>query len=190
VHILHHLVWADPGDTEAKQLQADAYGQLGYQQEVPQYRAIFLTAAKELREGVITEHPSTDSQDTILAMPIDVLFDFAAVHIIGDQAAGADIRVNFTFTDSGQDWMMRVRHGVLNARQGHDDDAQLTIAGPKATLAVGRAAAIAQTGIPGGQQALAYLIFALIGTLGVGIPVGLYFAMGTRSEKLLAGLKD
>ena len=57
-------------------------------------------------------------------------------------------------------------------------------------LAVGGAAAIAQTGIPGGQQAIAYLIFALIGTLGVGIPVGIYFVMGKRSENLLAGLKD
>jgi hypothetical protein len=57
-------------------------------------------------------------------------------------------------------------------------------------LAVGGAAAIAQTAIPGGQQAIAYLIFALIGTLGVGIPVAIYFAMGARSEKLLAGLKD
>jgi hypothetical protein len=33
-------------------------------------------------------------------------------------------------------------------------------------LAVSGAAAIAQTGIPGGQQAIAYLIFALICTLG------------------------
>jgi hypothetical protein len=49
---------------------------------------------------------------------------------------------------------------------------------------------IAQTGIPGGQQAIAYLVFALIGTLGIGIPVGIYFAMGARSEKLLTGLKD
>jgi hypothetical protein len=57
-------------------------------------------------------------------------------------------------------------------------------------LAVGGAATIAQTGIPGGQQAIAYLVFVLIGTLGVGIPVGIYFAMGKRSEKLLAGLKD
>jgi hypothetical protein len=57
-------------------------------------------------------------------------------------------------------------------------------------LAVGGAAAIAQTGISGGQQAIAYLVFALIGTLGVGIPVAIYFAMGARSEKLLAGLKD
>jgi hypothetical protein len=57
-------------------------------------------------------------------------------------------------------------------------------------LAVGGAATIAQTGIAGGQQAIAYLIFALIGTLGVGIPVGIYFAMGARSRKLLVGLKD
>ena len=69
--------------------------------------------------------------------------------------------------------------------------AVLSGANPKnLLLAVGGAAAIAQTGIPGGQQAIAYLIFALIGTLGVGIPVGIYFAMGTRSDKLLAGIKD
>ena len=69
--------------------------------------------------------------------------------------------------------------------------AALSGANPKnLLLAVGGAATIAQTGIPAGQQAVAYLVFALIGTLGVGIPVGIYFAMGQRSEKLLAGLKD
>jgi hypothetical protein len=69
--------------------------------------------------------------------------------------------------------------------------AVLSGANPKnLLLAVGGAAAIAQTGIPGGQQAIAYLIFALIGTLGVGIPVGIYLAMGARSAKLLAALKD
>jgi len=69
--------------------------------------------------------------------------------------------------------------------------ALLSGANPKnLLLAVAGAAAIAQTGISGGQQAIAYVVFALIGTLGVGIPVGMYFAMGKRSEKLLAGLKD
>jgi threonine/homoserine/homoserine lactone efflux protein len=57
-------------------------------------------------------------------------------------------------------------------------------------MAVGGAAAIAQTGISGGQQAVAYAIFALIGTLGVGIPVGIYFALGDRSAHILGGLKD
>lgn len=30
----------------------------------------------------------------------------------------------------------------------------------------------------------------MIATLGVGIPVGIYFALGERSARLLAGLKD
>ncbi|WUJ12284.1 GAP family protein [Actinoplanes sp. NBC_00393] len=57
-------------------------------------------------------------------------------------------------------------------------------------LAVAGAAAIAQTGIAGGQQAVAYAVFALIASLGVAAPVGLYLALGKRSQELLAGLKD
>lgn len=57
-------------------------------------------------------------------------------------------------------------------------------------LAVSAAASIAQTGIGGGQQALAYAVFALTGTLGVGLPVGIYLVMGERAASLLAGLKD
>jgi threonine/homoserine/homoserine lactone efflux protein len=69
--------------------------------------------------------------------------------------------------------------------------ALLSGANPKnLLLAVGGATAIAQTGIPGGQQAIAFLIFALIGTLGVGVPVALYFALGARSQALLTGLKN
>ena len=69
--------------------------------------------------------------------------------------------------------------------------AALSGANPKnLLLAAGGAATIAQTGIPAGQQAAAYLVFALIGTLGVGIPVGIFFVMGQRSEQLLAGLKN
>jgi Sap, sulfolipid-1-addressing protein len=69
--------------------------------------------------------------------------------------------------------------------------AMLSGANPKnLLLAVGGAAAIAQTGIPAVQQVIAYLVFALIATIGVGAPVGIYFAMGNRAGKLLARLKD
>ena len=57
-------------------------------------------------------------------------------------------------------------------------------------LAVGGAAVIAQTGIAGGQQAIAYAVFAVIATIGVAVPVVVYFAMGTRSTELLGRLKD
>jgi threonine/homoserine/homoserine lactone efflux protein len=57
-------------------------------------------------------------------------------------------------------------------------------------LAVAAAAAIAQTGIPGGEQAIAYAIFAIVGTIGVGAPVVIYFAMGDRAGPILDGLKQ
>jgi threonine/homoserine/homoserine lactone efflux protein len=57
-------------------------------------------------------------------------------------------------------------------------------------LAVGAAAAIAQTGEPAGTQAVALAVFVLIGTIGPGAPVAIYFALGGRSEQILAGLKS
>ncbi|MFJ6805767.1 alkyl/aryl-sulfatase [Streptomyces anulatus] len=132
VQVLHHLVFADPEDTEAKNLQADAYEQLGYQAEVPQYRAIFLTSAKELREGVQSEgQANTDSLDTILAMPVGLLFDYVAIHVDAGKAGDTDVRLNFTFTDTGEAWNTWIRNSVLNARPGRAPDAQLAVSGPK-----------------------------------------------------------
>ena len=70
-----------------------------------------------------------------MAMPVGLLFDFVAVHVIGEQAADVDVRINCTFTDIGSDWTMWVRHGVLNAREGHIDEVQLTVRGPKPAIA-------------------------------------------------------
>jgi alkyl sulfatase BDS1-like metallo-beta-lactamase superfamily hydrolase len=70
-----------------------------------------------------------------IAMPVGLLFDFVAVHVIGEKAADVDVRINCTFSDIGGDWTMWVRHGVLNAREGHTDDVQLTVRGSKAAIA-------------------------------------------------------
>lgn len=56
-------------------------------------------------------------------------------------------------------------------------------------LVVGAAAAIAQTGASAGSQAVALVVFVVIGTLSVGAPVALYFALGERSKGILDGLK-
>jgi alkyl sulfatase BDS1-like metallo-beta-lactamase superfamily hydrolase len=167
--IMHKLVFAQPDNKAARDLQADAYEQMGYQAEGPQWRGIFLTAALELRQGTQPAAFATASPDTILAMPIDILFDFAAVHIIGDQAAQANVRIDFTFTDLDETWTAWVKRGVLNARQGASPDTQLTITGPKAALAgvllqPAGAAQLAQAGkikLDGDESALASLAVLL-----------------------------
>jgi threonine/homoserine/homoserine lactone efflux protein len=56
-------------------------------------------------------------------------------------------------------------------------------------LTVGATAAIAQTGASSGNQAVALAVFIVIGTLGPGSPVALYFVLGDRSKDLLDDLK-
>jgi len=57
-------------------------------------------------------------------------------------------------------------------------------------LTVAAGAAIAQTGIAAGQQAVALAIFVVIASLGVGVPVVIYFVMGDRAATLLSEMKD
>ena len=102
--ILHNLVFAQPDTAQAKNLQADADEQLGYHVEGPQWCGIYLTAARVLREGVRPAAFASGTPDTILAMPIDILFDYAAVHLIGDKDVTADLRIGFAFTDLDESW--------------------------------------------------------------------------------------
>ena len=95
-----------PGREEpaGRRLRADGLPDRG-----PQWRGIFLTAARgTARRSALEPSFATASPDTILAMPIDILFDFAAVHIIGDKAADTDLRIDFAFTDLDQTWTVWV----------------------------------------------------------------------------------
>jgi threonine/homoserine/homoserine lactone efflux protein len=56
-------------------------------------------------------------------------------------------------------------------------------------LVVAGAAAIAGTGISTGEQVVAFIVFAVIATVGVGAPVVLYFGLGERSRTILEELK-
>jgi len=67
----------------------------------------------------------------------------------------------------------------------------LSALNPKnALLSIGAAAAIAGTGIAAGEQAVAYGLFVVIATIGVGAPVVLFFVLGDRSRHMLDALKE
>ncbi len=56
-------------------------------------------------------------------------------------------------------------------------------------LVVAAATAIAQTGVGTGGQAVALAVFVVLGTVGPGLPLGIYYALGARSAHLLEGLR-
>jgi threonine/homoserine/homoserine lactone efflux protein len=56
-------------------------------------------------------------------------------------------------------------------------------------LTVAAAAAIAQTELSGGEEAVALAVFVLLGSLTILAPLVIYFAMGARAAAILDGLK-
>lgn len=138
--VMNHVVFADPENTEAKTLQADTLEQLGYQAESGPWRDFYLSAAKELRDGVmILPAPDTSSPDTVNAMTNEMLFDYFAVALNGPKAAHLNYTFNVEFTDSGEKYGLELGNGVLN----HTKD--LVFENPTATTRAPRSAVDAVT---------------------------------------------
>ena len=85
-------------------------------------------------------------------------------------------------------WMNAV--DTFTPRRAASLGVALSAANPKnLILIVGAAAAIASTGAAAGSEAVAVAVFVLVATLGPGVPVALYFALGERSQHGLEELR-
>jgi alkyl sulfatase BDS1-like metallo-beta-lactamase superfamily hydrolase len=129
--IVNHVVFADPSNTAARELQAAALEQLGYQSESGPWRNIYLSGALELRHGAPNVSvPRTASPDTVRAMPLDLFFGFLAVRLNGAKAGDVALSLSFDFTDTGEQVAVGLAHGVLShvvGRGAPDADAQITM---------------------------------------------------------------
>ena len=127
--VLNHVVFAEPGNREARELQADALEQLGYQAESPIWRNFYLAGARELRNGVDKNVPvQARSRDILRGMSMDQFFDLMAVRLNGPKAADKRITVNWMLTDTNQSYKLTLENGVLNHKQGRlDANADATI---------------------------------------------------------------
>jgi alkyl sulfatase BDS1-like metallo-beta-lactamase superfamily hydrolase len=129
--VVNHLVFADPQNKEARELQADIFEQMGYQAESGSWRGHYLTAAQELRHGVPNVlFPGTATADTVRAMSLHLLCNYMAMRVNGPDAAGKRITLNFVFSDTGERVVLELRNGSLNHsldRSADDADATVTL---------------------------------------------------------------
>jgi len=126
--LVNHVVFADPENAEARNLQADALEQLGYQAESGPWRNFYLSAAKELRGGVVVlPTPNTASPDTVRAMSLDLFLDYLGVRLNGPEAAKQDLTIGLELTDQGGAWTLLVRNGTLSHRAGVTDASEVTV---------------------------------------------------------------
>jgi alkyl sulfatase BDS1-like metallo-beta-lactamase superfamily hydrolase len=130
--LLNHLVFAEPGHTEARQLLAASYRQLGYAAESTQWRNSYLVAAHELETGPPRGAGALarNQRAVLMNTPVEAFFDAMAVNLDGPKAAEAELALNVVFSDLGESFVLDVENGVLHHRRGGpspDADATLEI---------------------------------------------------------------
>lgn len=131
--LLNKLVFAEPGNKDARAALASAYDQMGYQAESGAWRNYYLAAAASLRGNAVESISGNgQSRSFVSAIPTGVFFDALATRF--DAAKGAALKGTFQFIlpDSKEAVAVVVGGGVEFPRYG------VTDAAPTATITIDR----------------------------------------------------
>lgn len=125
--VMKHVVFANPGNRQARELQADAFEQLGYSFESGTWRNIYLSAAEELRNGNLAPPHSASDLSMAVTLPPTLIFDFFSTRIMGKKAEAVDLRMRFLFTDAGlpdseRNLYVTLKNGVLHCKTNKPDE--------------------------------------------------------------------
>ena len=113
--LVNHLVFADPGNADARYLQADALEQLGYQAESGPWRAFYLTAAMELRNPrPPSDTPRQGAAGQLRTLPAGQLLDSLSVRLNGEKAGALEVAFNIRFTDVKEHFLVTVENAVFH----------------------------------------------------------------------------
>ena len=115
--VVNHLVFADPENQDARELQARALEQLAYGAENATWRNFFLMGAHELRSGPAGTAVSI-APDFVASLNDGQLFDAIAIQLDGPRAGERSMTIAWHFTDTGRDYTLVLANGVLRHRVG------------------------------------------------------------------------
>jgi alkyl sulfatase BDS1-like metallo-beta-lactamase superfamily hydrolase len=116
--VVNHLVFAEPENREARELQADALEQLGYGAENASWRNFFLMGARELRGGISGMPTNAAPRDVVAHLTVSQLLDAMAIRLNGPRAAEHDLRIDWRVSEPNERHAVTVRNGVLRHRSG------------------------------------------------------------------------
>jgi alkyl sulfatase BDS1-like metallo-beta-lactamase superfamily hydrolase len=148
--LVNHLVFADPVNMEARELQADALEQLGYQAESGPWRAFYLTGAQELRNPApASPTPRQAALAQLPRLPGSFLFDSLSVRLNGPKVGAETLQLGVRFSDTNESFLVEVENAVMRHHEGRTAPGAAVATLTRATLvqlisgAIGLDAAVA-----------------------------------------------
>lgn len=131
--IVNKLVQAEPHNEAAKDLLADIFEQIGYQQENPGLRNSYLAAAYELRSGIPKgDTVNSSSPDVIRAMSTELFLNFLGIRMDSRKAEGMRFTINLITPDNGEKFLIELENATLTNIKGFVADK------PNLTLTINR----------------------------------------------------
>jgi alkyl sulfatase BDS1-like metallo-beta-lactamase superfamily hydrolase len=195
IELLNLLVLAEPANQPARLQLAEAFEQVGYQQESPSVRNSFLAGALELRSGIPAGvAPSSTGPDLIRALSTGQFLDFLAIRLDPAKATGLEFTANLVTPDTDEHFVIELRNGTLTNLQGFlaaDPDLTLTIDRANLELAMMGASPLTQQ-VADGRATIegdAGLLLALAGML-VHFELGFEILPGTGGVPVPTVLDD
>lgn len=122
--LLDHVVFADAGHAEGRELYADTLDQLAYGVENATWRNFFLSGATELRSGNFGSPTSVDSPELLGQLAPSQIFDSIAIRVNGPRAWDEDLSIDVVFADLGETHRLTLRNGVLIHRPRTERDGE------------------------------------------------------------------
>jgi alkyl sulfatase BDS1-like metallo-beta-lactamase superfamily hydrolase len=133
--LVNHLVFADPVNAAARELQADALEQMGYQAESGPWRAFYLTGAQELRNPrPPSPTPRQGAAGQIRNLPAEQLLDSLSVRLNGEAAGTLELALDITFTDTRERFGVLVENAVLHHARDRVADGATPVSLSRSTL--------------------------------------------------------
>jgi alkyl sulfatase BDS1-like metallo-beta-lactamase superfamily hydrolase len=116
--VVNHVVFAEPENKAARDLQAAALEQLGYGAENATWRNFFLMGAKELREGIGGTPTAAAPPDVVANLSVAQLLDAMAIRLDGPRAWESHLRIDWVISAPDEEHALTVHNGVLHHRPG------------------------------------------------------------------------
>ena len=119
VEILNKLVYAEPDNEAAKELLADHFEQIGYQQESSSVRNSFLSGAYELRSRIPSGVPAALSgPDVLRALTTEMYFDSLGIRLDSTKVEDASFVANLNHPDTGEHFVVELSNATLTVQAG------------------------------------------------------------------------